>query len=109
MPRRQDRSDPSGLGAVPDLSRGTGWPPSITWDTLPFGEVAVRGGEHVHATDGDIGQIQGLVMDPGSRQVTHVLLQGGHVFGRKAVAIPIGAVTGVNENDIQLKITSRRR
>jgi hypothetical protein len=27
--------------------------------------------------------------------VTHVLLQEGHPWGRKEVAIPIGAVTGV--------------
>ena len=91
------------------LSRGSGvGPSSVTWDTLPFGEVAVRGGEHVHATDGDIGQVQGLVMDLGSRQVTHVLLQEGHVFGRKVVAIPIGAVTGVGENGIQLNITRQQ-
>ena len=76
--------------------RGTGWladPPSVTYDTLPAGEAGVRGGEHVHAADGDIGQIQGIVIDSGSHQVTHVLLQEGHVFGRKVVAIPIGAVT----------------
>lgn len=91
------------------LSRGSGVGPlSVTWDTLPFGEVAVRGGEHVHATDGDIGQVQGLVMDPGSRQVTRVLLQEGHVFGRKVVAIPIGAVTEVNDNGIQLNITRQQ-
>lgn len=82
-------------------------PPSVTYDTLPSGEVAVRGGEHVHATDGNIGQVQGLVIDSGSHQVTHVLLQEGHVFGRKVVAIPIGAVTGVNENGIQLNITKQ--
>jgi len=91
--------------------RGTGWladPPSVTYDTLPAGEVAVRGGDHVHATDGNIGQIQGLVIDSGSRQVTHVLLQEGHVFGRKIVAIPIGAVTGDGENGIQLRITKQQ-
>jgi hypothetical protein len=38
----------------------------------------VRGGEHVHATDGNIGEIQGLVIDSGSHQVTHVLLEEGH-------------------------------
>ena len=83
-------------------------PPSVTYDTLPSGEVAVRGGEHVHATDGNIGQIQGLVIDSGSHQVTHVLLQEGHVFARKVVAIPIGVVTGVNENGIQLNITKQQ-
>jgi hypothetical protein len=83
-------------------------PPSVTYDTLPSGEVTVRGGEHVHATDGNIGQIQGIVIDSGSHQLTHVLLQEGHVFGRKVVAIPIGAVTGVNENGIQLNITKQQ-
>jgi hypothetical protein len=83
-------------------------PPSVTYDTLPAGEVGVRGGEHVHATDGNIGQIQGLVIDSGSHQVTHVLLQEGHVFGRKVVAIPIGAVTGADENGVQLGITKQQ-
>ena len=68
----------------------------------------MRGGEHVHAADGDIGQVQGLVINPGSGQVTYVLLQEGHVFGRKVVAIPIGAVTAVNHNDIQLNITKQQ-
>ena len=81
---------------------------SVTYDILPAGEVAVRGGQHVHATDGDIGQIQGLVIDSGSRQLTHVLLQEGHLFGRKVVAIPIGAVTEINENGIQLNITKQQ-
>jgi uncharacterized protein YrrD len=83
-------------------------PPSVTYGTLPSGEVAVCGGEHVNATDGDIGQMQGLVIDSGSHQVTHVLLQEGHVFGRKVVAIPIGAVTAVNQNGIQLDITKQQ-
>ena len=83
-------------------------PPSVTYDTRPSGEVGVRGGEHVHATDGDIGQIQGLVIDSGSHQITHVLLQEGHVLGRKVVAIPIGTVAGVNENGIQLSITRQQ-
>jgi len=83
-------------------------PPSATYSTLPSGEVAVPGGDHVHATDGNSGQIQGRVIDSGSHQVTHVLLQEGHVLGRKDVAIPIGAVTGVNENGIQLNITKQQ-
>jgi sporulation protein YlmC with PRC-barrel domain len=72
----------------------------ITYDTLPLGEVAVRRGERVHATDGTVGQVQGLVIDPGSRHVTHVLLQEGHLFGRKEVAIPISAVTQVDNDSI---------
>jgi hypothetical protein len=101
--------DPRWGRDVLGLSRGPGVPPPpVTIDALPFGEVGVRGGEHVHATDGDIGQLQGLGTDPGSHQVTHVLLQEGHLRGRKEVAIPIGAVTGVDSDGIRLSITKRQ-
>jgi sporulation protein YlmC with PRC-barrel domain len=77
----------------------------VVHDTLPMGEVAVQRGDQVHATDGDIGQVQGLVIDPSNRHVSHVLLQEGHLWGRKEVAIPIGAVTGVDEHGITLNIS----
>jgi hypothetical protein len=61
-------------------------------DTIPPGEVEVERGEHVHAADGHVGEVEGLVIDPESQRVTHVLLQHGHLWGHKEVAIPIGAV-----------------
>ena len=82
-------------------------PQTVTYDTVPLDEVEVRRGEHVHATDGHIGKVQGLVIDPDSHHVTHVLLQEGHLWGRKEVAIPIGAVTGVDDG-IRLNITKQQ-
>ncbi len=70
---------------------------TVTTDTVPRGEVAVQRGAHVHATDGPIGQVQGLVVDASSDHVTHVLLQEGHLWGRKQVAIPISAVTQLDD------------
>jgi hypothetical protein len=81
--------------------------PTVTVDTVPLGEVDVRRGEHVHATDGTIGQVQGLVVDPVGEHVTHVLLQEGHLWGRKQVAIPISAVTGVDDEGISLNIAKQ--
>jgi sporulation protein YlmC with PRC-barrel domain len=80
--------------------------PPVTVDTLPAGEVAVRRGQRVHATDGPIGQVQGLVIDTASRHVTHVLLQEGHLWGRKGVAIPIAAVVDV-EHGIRLNLSKQ--
>jgi sporulation protein YlmC with PRC-barrel domain len=94
-----------GLGE--DLGLGLGMgnaSQSVTYDTIPLGEVAVRRDEQVHATDGEIGRVQGLVIDSRDHHVTHVLLQEGHLWGRKEVAIPIGAVTGVVDG-IRLSIT----
>jgi len=39
--------------------------------------------------------------------VTHVLLQEGHLWGRKEVAIPISAVTGIADG-IRLNITKHQ-
>ena len=46
-------------------------------DSVPSGEVDIRRDLTVCATDGEIGQVQGLAVDPGGHQVTHVLLQEG--------------------------------
>jgi sporulation protein YlmC with PRC-barrel domain len=90
-----------GLGAGVDLE----FVPPVRYDTVPLGEVAVHRGDPVHAADGSIGRVQGLVIEPRSRHVTHVLLQEGHLWGRKEVAIPISAVTRVGESGIELGIT----
>jgi len=94
-----------GLGRGLDLGMGNVSQP-ITVDKVPMGEVVVRRGEHVHATDGEIGRVQGLVIDPDDHHMTHVLLQEGHLWGRKEVAIPISTVTRVDDG-IQLSITKQ--
>jgi sporulation protein YlmC with PRC-barrel domain len=94
-----------GAGVGPYLAEGVP-PVTIVRDTVPLGEVDIRRGEPVHATDGDIGRVQGLVIDRDSRHVTHVLLQEGHLWGRKEVAIPIGAVASTTDG-IELTITKQ--
>ena len=96
-----------GSGASVEGDQLTGVSATVTYDAVPVGEVAVRRGERVHATDGEIGQVEGLVIDPRSHHVTHVLLQEGHLWGRKEVAIPIGAVAGVDDG-IRLNIAKQQ-
>lgn len=79
---------------------------TVTTDTVPLGEVAVRRGAHVRATDGPIGHVQGLVIEPATGHVTHVLLQEGHLWGRKQVAIPVRAVRQLDDG-ITLSISRR--
>lgn len=91
-------------GADPSLAAAS---EIMTRDTLPPGEVGVRRGERVHATDGEIGKVEGLVVDPAGGHVTHVLLQEGHLWGRKEVAIPMSAVKDVDDG-IRLSITKQQ-
>ena len=96
-----------GAGLPGGVDLGTaGFSPTVTYDRVPLGEVEVRRGDRVEATDGSIGRIQGLVVDPHDHQVTHVLLQEGHLWGRKDVAIPIKAVSRVGDT-IRLNISKQ--
>jgi sporulation protein YlmC with PRC-barrel domain len=91
-----------GVGAL-----GGNVPTSATYDRVPDGEVEVRRGEPVHASDGDIGRVQGLVVDRVDHAVTHVLVDEGHLWGEKRLAIPISAVIDVN-NGVNLDLTKRQ-
>jgi sporulation protein YlmC with PRC-barrel domain len=88
-------------GTVPRI------PEQETVDIVPPGEVEERRGDRVHAADGDIGQLRGVRIDPLSRQITHVLLREGHLWGRKEVAIPFETVAGL-EDGIHLRITRQQ-
>ena len=81
--------------------------PVILEDVVPLGEAEVDRGEPVHALDGEIGRVQGFLVDPDDHRVTHVLLEEGHLWGRKKVSIPVSAVTGV-ENGIRLSLTKKQ-
>ena len=83
-------------------------PEKETIDVIPPGEVEEHRGEHVHATDGDIGQIRALRFDPASRQVTHVLVREGHLLARKDVAVPFSSVAGFDDDGIRLSITRQQ-
>jgi hypothetical protein len=91
-------------GGVGLGSSGVPAPQVITNDRVPLGEVEVRRGEHVFATDGAIGRVRGLAVHPGDHCVTHVLLDEGHLWGQRRVAIPISAVKDV-EDGVRLSLT----
>ena len=69
------------------------------------GEVGIRRGERVHAVIGQIGRVKGLAVVPPDSVVTHVLLDEGHLWGRKRVAIPIGDVTGIDDDGVAVRLS----
>jgi sporulation protein YlmC with PRC-barrel domain len=101
-----------GMGGIGATGMGIGMgvghhAPVVVQDVVPLGEVEVQRGESVHALDGEIGKVKGFLVDPDDNRVTHVLLQEGHLWGRKEVSIPISAVTGVDAG-IRLNITKKQ-
>jgi hypothetical protein len=78
---------------------------TTTVERIPVGEVSVRRGERVHAVDGEIGRVRGLVVLSPDSAVTHVLLDEGHLWGRKLVAIPIRDVAGIDEDGVAVRLS----
>ena len=72
-----------------------------------LGETEVYRHQSVQAVDGEIGQVEGFMVNPADEKVTHILLEEGHLWGRKQVAIPVSAVASI-EDGIRLNITMRQ-
>jgi sporulation protein YlmC with PRC-barrel domain len=93
------------MGAATGLV-GAG-PVAVTSDVIPYGDVEVCRGDQVQATDGAVGRVKGLVINPSDHTVTHVLLEEGHVWVKKRVAIPITAVTRVDD-EVQVTLSKQQ-
>ena len=97
-------------GAGDYSSRGLGQGsrhPLVVEHAVPLGETEVERHQSVHAVDGEIGQVEGFMVDPSDQKVTYILLEEGHLWGRKKMAIPVSAVASV-EDGIRLNITKRQ-
>ena len=94
----------SGMGIGMGLGHRT---PTVVSHSVPLGETEVERHESVHAVDGEIGRVEGFVVDPADNKVTHVLLQEGHMWGRKEVAIPVSAIDSVDAG-IRLNLTKQQ-
>jgi len=94
-----------GLGPGMGEMASGGMPGLYTSDRVPAGEVEICRGDQVHATDGDVGRVRGLVVDAADHSVTHVLLHEGHLWGRRQIAVPIGAVKDVAAVGVRLRLS----
>jgi sporulation protein YlmC with PRC-barrel domain len=71
---------------------------------IPPGELSVWRNAKVEATDGYIGQVDALMIDANTRQVTHLVLLERHIFEQKEITIPASQIECVNEDTIYLKL-----
>lgn len=94
----------SGMGIGMGLGQRT---PVVVNHAVPLGETEVEPHDSVRAVDGEIGRVEGFVVDPVHHQVTHILLKEGHLWGRKEVAIPVSAVASLDAG-IRLNITKKQ-
>jgi len=71
---------------------------------VPPGELAIRRGAHVEATDGRVGRVDEFVVDPKNSHITHMVMREGHLWGKKEVVIPVSAIDNTSEDTVFLKL-----
>jgi sporulation protein YlmC with PRC-barrel domain len=78
---------------------------TVVYDRVPKGEVEIRRASAVNAADGDyVGQVDGFLVDT-EDGITHFVLERGHLWGRREVTIPIGAVAKVETDTVTLHMS----
>jgi sporulation protein YlmC with PRC-barrel domain len=78
---------------------------TVYYDRVPKGEVEVRRASAVISSDGhSMGEVDGFVVDA-DEHITHFVLEHGHLWGRKEVTIPIGAVDRIESDEVYVALT----
>ncbi len=71
---------------------------------IPLGELAVRRGTRVEATDGYVGHIDEFVINPENSHITHLVMREGHLWGKKDVILPLSVMGETQGDTVFLKI-----
>ena len=93
-------ADLAGLGYP-----GYGQELGLIYDRIPKGEVEIRRSSDVYSADEHhLGEVDGFLVD-GEAHITHVILERGHLWGRRDVTIPIGGVAMVENDQVTLSLS----
>jgi sporulation protein YlmC with PRC-barrel domain len=90
------------VGAMPiDYDDHVMW----TYDRIPKGDVEIRRSSAVRSADGHhLGHVDGFIVD-GEDHIGHIVLEHGHLWGKREVVIPIGAVASVETDAVVLSLS----
>jgi hypothetical protein len=76
----------------------------IAYDRVPKGQVEIARASQVLAAGGErLGHVDGFVVTPDG-QISHVVLEHGHVFGKRDITIPIADVASVATDVVTLAL-----
>lgn len=88
------------------------YPDTITQDALftevekiPENERTLHRGASVRAIDGRIGLVDELLISPTDHHISHLVLEEGHLWGKKHITIPVTAITDIENDTIALNMT----
>jgi len=74
---------------------------------ISAGELALRRGSWVRATDGRAGRLESLVIDPVDGSVTQLMLRMGRKWNARKAFIPVSQIDYIKDETIFLKLARR--
>ncbi len=74
---------------------------------IPAGEIALRRGTSVYATDGLVGRLDELLIDRASGKITHLVLREGHLWGPKDISVPVSQIHSIEQYAVQLTLSKK--
>ena len=78
---------------------------TVRYDRIPKGEVELRRASAVHSSDGHhLGHVDGFVVDD-EEHITHIVLERGHLWGKREITIPAGAIAAMETDSAVLTLT----
>jgi len=99
---------PPGIGDTYVDQTGSDHAIEVDQELIPEDELALRGGERVEATDGCIGHVDGVIVDPTSCAITHILLRERDLWHTRTVSIPLDYIDRVEHNVIRLGFSKQQ-
>ena len=97
-----------GAGYSAAGEEGAYWPTSEevdgSYEDIPVGELEIHRYARVDARDGHAGRVDGFAVEPASGRITHLIMREGHLWRRKEVAVPVAAITQIEDESIRLDL-----
>jgi sporulation protein YlmC with PRC-barrel domain len=77
---------------------------AVEHEQIPPGDLAVRRGTRVEASDGYVGKVDEFVVNPKNGYITHLVMREGHLWGKKDVIIPLSSMGNTRDDTVFLKL-----
>jgi hypothetical protein len=89
--------------AVPDAAELV----AVEHRQIPLGELAIKRGAAVEATDGRVGRVDELLVNPDNERITHLVMRKGHLWGQKDISIPVSALDHLEGDAVYVKLSKQ--
>ncbi len=82
-----------------------GTPMLLEHERIPAGEVVIRRGTPVKATDGQVGKVDEFLVDPEDDSITHLVLRDGSLWEKTDITIPVTEIEKITDDAVYLKLS----